>query len=185
MEDSGARTMLRPGAHSRLIFMACLILQNVDVFARRAPGLKVPMPSVESSKECDVVVPNMVSLFQPDEKELDRYSVALAASHRLREKRDNTIKETTNPVAYLYLKMKKGDQYARWMSSPLVSDAARDAQSDYLRQAGRVITSCGMTTSHFNQLSRTVAIHKDLRVRVHQQVQSEVLKEMDQVYRLV
>lgn len=36
-------------------------------------------------------------------QELDRYSAALAGTHFLRQERDKVIKDTTNPIAHLYL----------------------------------------------------------------------------------
>ncbi|CAM9610922.1 unnamed protein product [Phaeothamnion confervicola] len=55
------------------------------------------------------------------------------------------------------------------MSSPWMTGVSRRAQSNYLRQAGRVIGSCGLSIARFNQLSKDVAQDRNLRNRVTQQ----------------
>eukprot|EP00752_Nemacystus_decipiens_P002222 g2109.t1 len=110
-----------------------------------------------------------VSLFGPEEKELDRYSAALAGTHFLRQERDRVIKDTTNPLAYMYLSMTKPGQHNRWMSSPWISNKARQAQKSYLLQAGNIIRSNGLSTNRYNELSHIMGKRKDLRERVQHQ----------------
>ncbi|KAG5176279.1 hypothetical protein JKP88DRAFT_265446 [Tribonema minus] len=125
--------------------------------------------SDSSSKGISGVTTQMVSLFSPEEYELDRYAAAMAATEWLRRERDAIIRENTNALAYWYLKATKGDQYTKWMSSPLVTDKSRKAQHNFLMLAGRIITSCDLSISRFNQLTKLVAQDKQLASRVNRQ----------------
>ena len=58
-----------------------------------------------------------------------------------------------NKPLHVHVQATKGDQYTRWMASPLVSDRSRKAQHNYLMLAGRIITSCDLSISRFNQVS--------------------------------
>eukprot|EP00953_Heterococcus_sp_UTEX-ZZ885_P021680 12091-Heterococcus_DN1.PRE.1 len=104
-----------------------------------------------SNDLCCTLLLHALSIAQ--EYELDRYAAAMAATEWLRKERDAIIRENTNPLAYLYLKATKGDHYARWMTSPLVSDTSRNAQHNFLLLAGRIITSCDLSISRFNQIT--------------------------------
>ncbi|CAN0382908.1 unnamed protein product, partial [Hapterophycus canaliculatus] len=73
-----------------------------------------------------------VSVCLPHFQELHQYSVALARTQLLRRERDRAIKEATSPLAHMYLSVTRAGQHNRWMSSPLISTEARQAQRRYL-----------------------------------------------------
>jgi hypothetical protein len=55
-------------------------------------------------------------------------------------------------LTHLCAQATKGDQYTKWMSSPLVTDKSRKAQHNFLMLAGRIITSCDLSIGRFNQV---------------------------------
>eukprot|EP00639_Heterosigma_akashiwo_P037950 CAMPEP_0194711358 /NCGR_PEP_ID=MMETSP0296-20130528/3691_1 /TAXON_ID=39354 /ORGANISM="Heterosigma akashiwo, Strain CCMP2393" /LENGTH=185 /DNA_ID=CAMNT_0039609371 /DNA_START=34 /DNA_END=587 /DNA_ORIENTATION=+ len=134
-----------------------------------------------SAKDAVIKSPRVVTLFEPEEKEYDRYAAAISAIEPLRVERDQRVEETLNPFFFCWMKARWGGGsglYARLLelapeeAPPGAGPGLRRAQAAcnaYLVKSSRVIQSLDLDVGRFNALSREVQASRDLKRRVTQQ----------------
>ncbi|CAM9182546.1 unnamed protein product, partial [Heterosigma akashiwo] len=61
-----------------------------------------------SAKDAVIKSPRVVTLFEPEEKEYDRYAAAISAIEPLRVERDQRVEETLNPFFFCWMKARWG-----------------------------------------------------------------------------
>ncbi len=64
--------------------------------------------------------------------------------------RDIAVRQYTKLLPYYWLRLTRGKNMNKWMSSGRLSTKARSVYLDYLHQSGKVINDCDLTIKRFN-----------------------------------
>ncbi len=78
------------------------------------------------------------------------YYIFFIKKHPLLSDRDLTVRQHTKLLPYYWLRLTRGKNMNKWMSSGRLSTKARSAYLDYLHQSGKVINDCDLTIKRFN-----------------------------------